>query len=309
MKKLIVFVLAVVLFGSCKKDIEGCTDLTSINYNPDATIDNGSCQYLPELSTISVLTNGTTAESGGNITSDGGSGITSKGVCWGLTPNPTTENDTTNNGNGTGSFSSVINLLDSNTKYFLRAYATNSNGTGYGDELSFCITTIGATFQGGIVFYLDSNGGGLVAAPTDQSTVSATTDGAVWGCNGSDIMGADGIEIGTGNQNTIDIEVGCLTVGTAADVCSNLILGGFNDWFLPSKDELNLMWINLADTDGNGSNNGPSDPNNLGGFTSYVYWSSTEDDNENAWMQNFFTGNQWPRAKYSNYWVRAVRAF
>ena len=69
------------------------------------------------------------------------------------------------------------------------------------------------------------------------------------------------------------------------------------------------MWINLADTDGNGSNNGPSDPNNLGGFASYTYWSSTEDDNENAWMQNFFTGNQWPRAKYSNYWVRAVRAF
>jgi len=305
MKKLIVFVLAVVLFGSCKKDIEGCTDLTSINYNPDATIDNGSCQYLPELSTISVLTNGTTAESGGNITSDGGSGITSKGVCWGLTPNPTTENDTTNNGNGTGSFSSVINLLDSNTKYFLRAYATNSNGTGYGDELSFCITTIGATFQGGIVFYLDSNGGGLVAAPTDQ----ATTDGAVWGCNGSDIMGADGIEIGTGNQNTIDIELGCLTVGTAADVCSNLILGGFNDWFLPSKDELNLMWINLADTDGNGSSTGVTDPNNIGDFAYYTYWSSTEDDIENAWMQNFSTGNQRPKAKDSNYWVRAVRAF
>tara|TARA_B110001450_G_scaffold138810_1_gene130099 strand:+ start:108 stop:1037 length:930 start_codon:yes stop_codon:yes gene_type:complete len=309
MKELIVFILAVVLFVSCKKDIEGCTDLTSINYNPDATIDNGSCQYLPELSTISVLTNGTTAESGGNITSDGGSGITSKGVCWGLTPNPTTENDTTNNGNGTGSFSSVINLLDSNTKYFLRAYATNSNGTGYGDELSFCITTIGATFQGGIVFYLDSNGGGLVAAPTDQSTVSATTDGAVWGCNGSDIMGADGIEIGTGNQNTIDIEVGCLTVGTAADVCSNLILGGFNDWFLPSKDELNLMWINLADTDGNGSSTGVTDPNNIGGFAYYTYWSSTEDDIENAWMQNFSTGNQRPLAKYSKYWVRAVRAF
>jgi hypothetical protein len=57
------------------------------------------------------------------------------------------------------------------------------------------------------------------------------------------------------------------------------------------------MWQNLADS------------NNIGGFAPYTYWSSTEDNSENAWMQNFFTGNQRSRAIPSGYWVRAVRAF
>ena len=52
-----------------------------------------------------------------------------------------------------------------------------------------------------------------------------------------------------------------------------------------------------------------ADSNNIGGFAPYTYWSSTEDNSENAWMQNFFTGNQQSRAKSSGYWVRAVRAF
>ena len=58
---------------------------------------------------------------------------------------------------------------------------------------------IGDLYQGGIVFWLDGNGGGLIAALTDQS-------GAQWGCYGALISGADGTAIGTGNQNTIDIE-------------------------------------------------------------------------------------------------------
>ena len=76
MKKLTIFMFSIVLLGSCQKDIEGCTDATAVNYNPDATIDNSSCQYVPTLSTIPVVYNsGSTAESGGVITSNGGNEI------------------------------------------------------------------------------------------------------------------------------------------------------------------------------------------------------------------------------------------
>ena len=163
--------------------------------------------------------------------------------------------------------------------------------------------SIGDTYQGGIIFYLDSNGGGLIAAPTDQST------GAQWGCYGTTISGAYGTTIGTGAQNTIDIDSLCTTAGTAADICANLTLGGYSDWFLPSKDELNLIWTNLADSDGDGSNNGPSDPNNLGGFANYIYWSSTNYVQDGAWVQSFINGYQHLNLKDVNDYVRAVRAF
>ena len=98
---------SIVLFGSCQKDIEGCTDATAVNYNPDANIDNSTCQYVPTLSTKPIIYDSLiNAESGGVITSDGGSEITVRGICWGTSPNPTIANDTTIDGSGTGSGSS-----------------------------------------------------------------------------------------------------------------------------------------------------------------------------------------------------------
>ena len=132
------------------------------------------------------------------------------------------------------------------------------------------------------------------------------------GCNNSALAGADGTAIGTGAQNTIDIETGCTAVGTAADLCANLTLDGYTDWFLPSEDELNQMWTNLADSDGDGSNTGPSDPNNLGGFVSHAYsfyWSSTQYDNQYARRQGFRDGSRSYHHKSDPGYVRAVRAF
>jgi hypothetical protein len=170
------------------------------------------------------------------------------------------------------------------------ATATNYNASANTDDGS-CIG-IGSSYQGGIIFYLDGNGGGLIAAPTDQS---ANTE---WGCYQQLISGADGTANGTGAQNTIDIvNANCTSTNgspTAADICANLTLGGYSDWFLPSKDELNQMYLNKAA---------------IGGFANYFYWSSTEGGNDDAWLQDFTNGLQYNYGKFNNANVRAVRAF
>jgi len=94
---------------------------------------------IPELTTseITALTR-TSALSGGNITNDGGSSVTVRGVCWSTNPNPTVDLATkTTDGTGTGIFISSITGLNPGTTYYLRAYATNSTGTAYGNEINF----------------------------------------------------------------------------------------------------------------------------------------------------------------------------
>lgn len=98
---------------------------------------------------------GTTAESGGNILSDGGATITARGVCWSTSANPTVALSTkTTNGMGLGSFTSNIAGLLEGTTYFVRAYATNSFGTAYGNEVSFNTTgtplTTNTDFDGNV---------------------------------------------------------------------------------------------------------------------------------------------------------------
>lgn len=83
-----------------------------------------------------------TAISGGDVTKDGGFPVTKRGVCWGLNPNPTISDSTTNDGEGVGAFVSNLAGLNSNTTYYLRAYATNSLGTAYGNEVTFSTSKI-----------------------------------------------------------------------------------------------------------------------------------------------------------------------
>ena len=93
---------------------------------------------LPTLTTVSAsnVTNNS-AVSGGNITSDGGSTVTQRGVCWSTNENPTIADNITTNGSGSGSFTSSITSLNSNTTYYSRAYATNGVGTAYGNQINF----------------------------------------------------------------------------------------------------------------------------------------------------------------------------
>lgn len=98
----------------------------------------GKGATLPSLTTTSITgISGTTAVSGGNITDDGGASVTARGVCWSTITGPTISNPHSSNGSGTGSFVSSLTPLAVGTTYYVRAYATNSVGTAYGDERSF----------------------------------------------------------------------------------------------------------------------------------------------------------------------------
>lgn len=95
-------------------------------------------QEVPVLTTVAITSvTPNSAVSGGNISSDGGSAITARGVCWSTNPTPVIADNKTSNGTGTGSFVSNLTGLTENTTYYVRAYATNSAGTGYGNAVSF----------------------------------------------------------------------------------------------------------------------------------------------------------------------------
>jgi hypothetical protein len=102
---------------------------------------NGTLQFNPCTATLTTTAvtgiTATTATSGGNITNDGGASVTARGVAYGTSANPTVSGSVTINGTGTGAFTSSITGLSASTAYFVRAYATNSAGTAYGNELTF----------------------------------------------------------------------------------------------------------------------------------------------------------------------------
>ncbi len=92
---------------------------------------------VPRVSTTPVLhISASSAECGGIVTNEGAASVTSRGVCWSTGPAPTIEGNHTTDGNGTGRFASLITGLELNTEYYVRAYASSSEGTGYGEEIS-----------------------------------------------------------------------------------------------------------------------------------------------------------------------------
>lgn len=156
---------------------------------------------------------------------------------------------------------------------------------------------IGQTYQGGIIFYLDATRQhGLVVAPSAQSS------GIKWD-NGSQITtGATSITVGTGKANTTKILDKQGIGGYAAWLCDSLIVGQYSDWFLPSKEELYLMYLTIGQ--------GAVAPlTNIGGFADADYWSSSEDDYSSGWYQDFGSGYQSSTSKYVRLFVRAIRAF
>ena len=144
----------------------------------------------------------------------------------------------------------------------------------------------------GIVFYITDGGlHGLEAAPEDQSASQVWIEG---GSTQNTLNGNTSVAIGTGlaNSNAITAQDG--HIGSAAQVCRNYNGGGLDDWFLPSKEELDQLFLQ-RDT--------------VGGFADGYYWSSSEGNSSEAWDQWWPTGSQITSNKNSGDRVRAVRAF
>ena len=158
----------------------------------------------------------------------------------------------------------VSGTVDINTfgTYTITYTATDTSGNvGTATRTVTVELAVGDPHQGGIIFWLDGHGGGLIAAPADHPSEAS------W--------------------------------NSATEICANLTIGTYSDWFLPSKNQLNQMYLNK---------------DAIGGFYepwNRYYWSSTEDDNDSdfAWFQYFGGGQQSQVAKWQTMDVRAVRAF
>ncbi len=163
---------------------------------------------------------------------------------------------------------------------------------------------VGQAYQGGIIAYVDATGKhGLIAAPEDQSA------GIKWSNGSYVVTGATGIIIGTGRANTDDIVLAQGEGDYAAKLCSDLVIEvhddsdlvieEYDDWYLPSLYELDILFRNRGA---------------IGGFSGYYYWSSSEYNDNSAWYQNFTNGNRYSDGGIENdkdrlYSVRAIRAF
>ena len=108
---------------------------------------------MPTVTTTAISNiDKNTATGGGEVTADGGATVTARGICWSTSQNPTVDGNHTTDGTGTGSFTSSMTGLTANTTYYVRAYATNSAGTAYGEQVSF------TTLPDGIPGDVDGNG-------------------------------------------------------------------------------------------------------------------------------------------------------
>ncbi len=112
-----------------------------VGVNSDGTTNGSDKTFTPGAAAVTTTAataiTATTATSGGNVTSDGGSTVTARGICWSTSANPTVSGSHTTDGAGLGTFISSLTGLSPNTVYHIRAYATNGNGTYYGEDLQF----------------------------------------------------------------------------------------------------------------------------------------------------------------------------
>ena len=157
---------------------------------------------------------------------------------------------------------------------------------------------VGMEYQGGIIAYILQNGDPGFDANIQHGLIAATFDqgSSEWKDIDYTITGATGTAIGTGlsNTNAIIASQGTPSIRYAAGLARAYTGGGYEDWYLPSQDELSKLYLNRVA---------------IGGFAKVYYWSSTEYGNYDAWTQSFDGGTQSLNDKVNTSYVRAIRAF
>ena len=323
---------------------------------------------LPQVSTQAVTNISRTAGKAtfnGTIIDEGEPNYTERGFVYATTHNPMVDSDTkvVASGKGRGEFvANATDLVVGNT-YYVRAYATNTQGTAYGEEkvadfkaISPEVTTVSVEVKSSTSAYFIgkiTNAGdpeyterGFIYAkiqnPTlDDASVTKVTVAKTSSAQFEKQVTISGLSQGTfyvrayarssagiSYGTTIKLEhpdyatyialptfiyngytyrvhpnlVSKMTWSPAMDACDNLTYGGYSDWYLPSKSELNAMYIHKYEIGGFEDDNSVWDN----------YWSSTESDSSHAWYQNFCTGEQDIQAKETNeyfspQYVRCIR--
>ena len=267
--------------GSFTSSLTGLESNTTYHVRTYATNEAGTAygneitfttkEGIPDLTTSEVTSiTINSATSGGNITSDGGAVITARGVCWNTTGSPSISDKKTTDGTGTGSFTSSLTGLESNTTYYIRAYATNSASTGYGDEEWFKTAKADITGETGTFTDYDGNTYNWVGIGkqawmaenlrvthyADGTAIPLVTDNTAW--ENLDNNSTDDAYCWYNNNETIYKDTyGALYTWAAAmngESSSNANPSGIqgvcpDGWHLPSDDE----WTELEDyitTDG-----------------------------------------------------------
>lgn len=283
--------------GSFTIEISGLTSATTYYVRAYATNSEGTSygeqktfttlQYiqLPTVTTT-IVTNvtSTTATSGGNVTDDGGATVTARGVCWSTSPDPTIDDNKTTDGNGTGAFTSQLTNLTHSTTYYMRAYATNSEGTSYGEQKYF--TTLSDGMINGHQYVDLGLSSGLKWATCNVGADSPEDYGGYYAWGETETK----TEYTQGNSVTFGQQLNDIS-GNAQYDAATANWGG--TWRMPTKDEIreliyNCNWtpetqngVDGFKVTGNNGNyifipaSGYRDGSSLYIYGECYYWSST----------------------------------